>query len=68
VGEGGRFRKDAPSFAYLLFPSRDGRHAAKIRFTCEPADHGLIAQSVRSKAYRPDLFRKLPAVDDMLRF
>lgn len=42
------FRKSAPS----------------IQFLCEPRDHGVIAAPVPAKAYLPDWFRKLPAVDD----
>lgn len=38
--------------------------APQISFTCEPADHGVIAAPVPAKAYLPDWFRKLPAVDD----
>ncbi len=40
------------------------RPAPKITFTCEPADHGVIAPPVPAKAYMPDWFRRLPAVDD----
>lgn len=40
------------------------RPAPAIRFTCAPADHGVIAPPVPSKAYLPDWFRRLPAVDD----
>ncbi len=36
---------------------------ATIRFSCEPADEGVIAPPVAAKAYIPDWFRKLPAVD-----
>jgi hypothetical protein len=35
----------------------------KIRFICEPADHGVIAPPVPSKTALPDWFRKLPAID-----
>lgn len=35
-----------------------------IRFTCAPADDGVIAPPVPAKAYLPDWFRRLPAVDD----
>lgn len=38
--------------------------APVIRFTCEPADLGVIAPPVPARAYVPDWFRKLPAVDD----
>lgn len=38
--------------------------APAIRFTCDPADHGVIAPPVPARAYLPDWFRKLPAVDD----
>lgn len=37
--------------------------AATIRFTCQPADLGVIAPPVPAKSYLPDWFRKLPAVD-----
>ena len=40
------------------------RPAPKITFTCEPEDHGVIAPPVPARAYLPDWFRKLPAVDD----
>lgn len=40
------------------------RPAPAIRFTCAPADHGVIAPPVPAKAYLPDWFRRLPAVDD----
>lgn len=35
-----------------------------LRFACLPADHGVIAPPVPAKAFLPDWFRKLPAVDD----
>ncbi len=38
--------------------------APVLRFTCEPADHGVIAPPVPAKDYLPGWFRKLPAVDD----
>lgn len=37
--------------------------AAAIRFTCRPEDEGVIAPPVAAKAYVPEWFRKLPAVD-----
>lgn len=40
------------------------RPAPTITFTCDPADHGVIAPPVPARAYLPDWFRKLPAVDD----
>jgi len=40
------------------------RPAPKITFTCQPEDDGVIARPVPAKAYLPDWFRKLPAVDD----
>jgi hypothetical protein len=40
------------------------RKKAQIRFTCAPADHGVIAPPVPAKGYMPDWFRKLPAVDE----
>ncbi len=40
------------------------RPAPKITFTCEPGDHGVIAPPVPAKAYLPEWFRKLPAVDE----
>ncbi|MBN2760185.1 MAG: hypothetical protein JXQ79_06775 [Rhodobacteraceae bacterium] len=36
---------------------------ATIRFSCAPADEGVIAAPYAAKAYLPDWFRKLPAVD-----
>lgn len=36
---------------------------ATIRFSCAPADAGVIAPPVPAKAYIPDWFRKLPPVD-----
>lgn len=36
---------------------------ATIRFSCAPADEGVIAPPVPAKAYLPGWFRKLPAVD-----
>ncbi|MBD3766200.1 MAG: hypothetical protein IE927_16230 [Rhodobacterales bacterium] len=36
---------------------------AILRFACAPADEGVIAPPVPAKAYLPDWFRKLPAVD-----
>lgn len=38
--------------------------APRIRFLCEPGDAGVIAPPVPAKAYLPDWFRKLPAVDE----
>ncbi|NEX46553.1 DUF6065 family protein [Pseudotabrizicola algicola] len=38
--------------------------APTIRFTCQPDDIGVIAPPVPAKAYVPDWFRKLPAVDE----
>jgi hypothetical protein len=38
--------------------------APKISFTCAPEDHGVIAPPVPARAYLPDWFRKLPAVDE----
>jgi Family of unknown function (DUF6065) len=35
-----------------------------IQFLCDPKDEGVIAAPVPAKAYLPDWFRKLPAVDD----
>lgn len=40
------------------------RKRPQIRFTCAPADHGVIAPPVPAKGYLPDWFRKLPAVDE----
>jgi hypothetical protein len=40
------------------------RPAPAIRFTCAPADLGVIAPPVPAKAWLPDWFRKLPAVDE----
>lgn len=40
------------------------RPPPKITFTCAPEDHGVIAPPVPAKAYLPDWFRKLPAVDE----
>lgn len=34
-----------------------------LRFSCEPADDGVIATPVPAKSYLPDWFRKLPAID-----
>jgi hypothetical protein len=39
------------------------RSAPRIRFLCDPADEGVIAPPIPAKAYLPDWFRKLPAVD-----
>lgn len=39
------------------------RPPATIAFTCAPEDAGVIAPPVPAKAYLPDWFRKLPAVD-----
>ncbi|MES2664690.1 MAG: DUF6065 family protein [Pseudomonadota bacterium] len=39
------------------------RPAARLTFTCAPEDHGVIAAPFPAKAYLPDWFRKLPAVD-----
>lgn len=39
------------------------RKTPKILFTCAPEDEGVIAPPVPAKAYLPDWFRKLPAVD-----
>lgn len=36
---------------------------ANIRFSCAAGDDGVIAPPVPAKAYLPDWFRKLPAVD-----
>lgn len=36
---------------------------ATIFFTCSPEDDGVIAPPVPAKAYIPDWFRKLPAID-----
>jgi Family of unknown function (DUF6065) len=36
---------------------------ATIFFTCSPEDEGVIAAPVPAKAYIPDWFRKLPAID-----
>ena len=38
--------------------------AAVIRFTCQPEDYGVIAPPVPAKAYLPDWFRRLHAVDE----
>jgi hypothetical protein len=35
-----------------------------IRFLCEPRDEGVISPPLPAKAYLPDWFRKLPAVDE----
>ncbi len=35
-----------------------------IRFTCAPADFGVIAPPVPARGYLPDWFRRLPAVDE----
>ncbi len=40
------------------------RPAPTITFTCEPGDLDVIAPPVPARAYLPDWFRKLPAVDD----
>ena len=40
------------------------RPAPKITFTCQPEDHGVIAPPVPAKAWLPDWFRRLPAVDE----
>jgi len=40
------------------------RPLPKITFTCAPEEHGVIAPPVPAKAYLPDWFRKLPAVDE----
>ncbi len=40
------------------------RPTPKVTFTCQPEDHGVIAPPVPAKAYLPDWFRRLPAVDD----
>lgn len=34
-----------------------------LTFTCTPEDEGVIAPPVPAKAYLPDWFRKLPAID-----
>lgn len=41
-----------------------GRMTPTIRFLCEPGDEGVIAPPVPAKAYTPDWFRRLPAVDE----
>jgi hypothetical protein len=38
--------------------------APTITFTCDPADLDVIAPPVPARAWLPDWFRKLPAVDD----
>jgi len=40
------------------------RIAPTIRFLCEPGDEGVIAPPVPARAYVPDWFRRLPAVDE----
>ena len=40
------------------------RTPPRIRFLCDPADEGVIAPPVPAKAYLPDWFRRLPAVDE----
>lgn len=35
----------------------------RIEFTCEAADHGVIAEPVAAKTHLPDWFRKLPPID-----
>lgn len=40
------------------------RPAPRITFTCEAEDLGVIAPPVPAKAYLPDWFRRLPAVDE----
>jgi hypothetical protein len=40
------------------------RPAAAIRFLCAADDDGVIAPPIPAKAYLPDWFRKLPAVDE----
>jgi len=40
------------------------RPAAAIRFLCAAEDDGVIAPPIPAKAYLPDWFRKLPAVDE----
>jgi Family of unknown function (DUF6065) len=35
-----------------------------LRFVCRAEDHGVIAPPVPAKAYLPDWFRRLPAVDE----
>ena len=39
------------------------RTRPRILFTCAPEDAGVIAPPVPAKAYLPDWFRKIPAVD-----
>lgn len=39
---------------------------ARIRFSCEPGDEGVIAPPVPAKVYLPDWFRKLPAIDPVV--
>ena len=39
------------------------RSPQTIRFLCAPDDDGVIAPPIPAKAYLPDWFRKLPAVD-----
>lgn len=50
-------------FAPPRLTSARSAPAATIRFTCRPEDEGVIAPPVPSKAYLPDWFRKLPAID-----
>lgn len=40
------------------------RKPERIQFLCAAADHGVIAPPVPAKAYMPEWFRKLPAVDE----
>lgn len=41
-----------------------GRRNVTIRFLCRPEDEGVLPPPVPAKAYIPDWFRKLPAVDE----
>ncbi len=47
----------------MNFLARRPQPAPVIRFLCRPEDEGVIAPPVPAKAYLPDWFRKLPAVD-----